>query len=390
MDPHSEHGDSGAAHGLASASATDDGAEASERAEPVAAPADGVRPHSWQDAAQASEDATSAPSAAPSSDPDPAETLSPAVRRLVRQYDLDITGVYGSGPAGKIRVGDIIGMLDGRTEPRARTGEAPNRSSIAAADGGARYTESSAQRDARIVPAEYTESSAQRDARIVPAEDAPTSPESSAEPQGPHAVPTTTVFECDVSRVLSHRKRERERQSDGEPLLASYFIAACLEALSAVPEIAADSTPPQTAELAARLGVSIATTDGSLRRALVGAPAASWDERLRSVDAQLRASVDDDLRDAHILIHYYGASGSLLATPTAIGIGHAGSIGIGRVRREIVVRTVDGQEAPRVAALCYLTLTFRPERIALERANRFVGECVRVLEQWPTEPVSAG
>jgi pyruvate/2-oxoglutarate dehydrogenase complex dihydrolipoamide acyltransferase (E2) component len=194
------------------------------------------------------------------------------------------------------------------------------------------------------------------------------------------------VFACDVSRVLSHRKRER--QGDVEPLLASYLIAACLEALSAVPEVAArgaDSTP------APRVGVSVATTDGSVRRALVAAPAASsLDERMHAVDSQLRAAGDNDLRAAQILVHYYGASGSLLATPTVIGAGHVGSAGIGRVRREIVVRTVDGQEAPRVAALCYLTLTFRPERIALERANRFVGEWVRVLEQWPVEPTGAG
>ena len=100
-------------------------------------------------------------------------------------------------------------------------------------------------------------------------------------------------------------------------------------------------------------------------------------------------SFDDDLRSADMLIHYYAASGSLLATPTPIGAGHVGSIGIGRVRREVVVKTVDGQEAPRIAALCYLTLTFCPERITLERANRFVGEWVRVLEQWPIEPNTA-
>ena len=56
------------------------------------------------------------------------------------------------------------------------------------------------------------------------------------------------------------------------------------------------------------------------------------------------------------------------------------------MRRQIVVKTVDNQEAPRVAAQCYLTLTFHPNRIALERANLFVSECVRVIEQWPTEP----
>jgi 2-oxoglutarate dehydrogenase E2 component (dihydrolipoamide succinyltransferase) len=375
MDPHSEHGDSSSAHGLAPAPAADERAEAPELAEPVADESHAGAPAGdWQDA-QGAEDAT--PSSAASGDPDPAETLSPAVRRLVRQYDLDITGVYGSGPAGKIRVGDIIGMLDGRGEPRARTSDAPGRSSLAAADvnANARHAASSAHRDARVP--------------VLP-ETAQTSPQSSAEPEAAHAVPTTTVFECDVSRVLSHRKRERERQSDSEPLLASYFIAACLEALGAVPEIATGSTQPSTAELAPSLGVTVATTDGSVRRALVATRAAASDERLRAVDAQLRASVDDDLSAAHVLVHYYGASGSLLATPTAIGVGHAGSMGIGRVRREIVVRTVDGQEAPRVAALCYLTLTFRPERVAFERANRFVGECVRVLERWPIEPTSAG
>jgi 2-oxoglutarate dehydrogenase E2 component (dihydrolipoamide succinyltransferase) len=370
MDPHSEHGDGSAAPGLASAPASDESAEAPERASVAAdAPPAAAPSRVWADSQRAGDDAAPADGAAAASDPEPAETLSPAVRRLVRQYDLDITGVYGSGPAGKIRVGDIIGMLDGRPEPRARASEAPRRvASEGAADASARYEPASTARDVHAAASEIAQTPVETFA----------APETS--------VPTTTVFECDVSRVLAHRKRERE--VDVELLLASYFVSACLEALSAVPEIAAslpDSTQPRSGERV-RLGVSLATTDGSVRRALVGTAATAADERLRAVDAQLRTSVDEDLRHAHVLIHCYGASGSLLATPTPIGSGHVASIGIGRVRREIVVKTVDGQEAPRVAALCYLTLTFRPERIALERANRFVGAWVRVLEQWPIEP----
>jgi len=41
---------------------------------------------------------------------DAGDGLSPAVRRLVRQYDLDITGIHGTGPDGRIRVGDVIGI----------------------------------------------------------------------------------------------------------------------------------------------------------------------------------------------------------------------------------------------------------------------------------------
>ncbi len=50
-----------------------------------------------------------------------ADALSPAVRRLVRQYDLDVTAIHGTGPSGRIRVGDVIGMLGSRADgtPRA-------------------------------------------------------------------------------------------------------------------------------------------------------------------------------------------------------------------------------------------------------------------------------
>lgn len=49
-------------------------------------------------------------------------------------------------------------------------------------------------------------------------------------------------------------------------------------------------------------------------------------------------------------------------------------------------RAAERLDTPRVAARCYVTLTFRPERVALARANQFVAALVRVLEQWPGEP----
>jgi pyruvate/2-oxoglutarate dehydrogenase complex dihydrolipoamide acyltransferase (E2) component len=308
-------------------------------------------------------------------EPDPPDTLSPAVRRLVRHYDLDITGIHGTGPAGKIRVGDVIGMLGGRAEPSPRTSEAARGAAVGADD----------TNDSRATSG--TPSTDRDAASEAATHDAALRANDFAAREAARPAPTTTVFECDLSRVLGDRKRERR----DDVLLVSYFIAACVEALRAVPEIAAvrpGSTLPENGECAnsPRLGVLLATTDGGVRRTLVTAAGPALDERLRAIDEQLRTSGDDDLHAAQLLIHHHGPSGSLLTTPTALGWGHAASVGIGRVRREIVVKTVDGEEAPRVAALCYLTLTFRPERVALERANRFVAELVRVLEQWPIEP----
>ncbi len=289
--------------------------------------------------------------AAPADPPQPnsQDALSPAVRRLVRQFDLDITGIHGTGPEGRIRVGDVMGLLGGRTD----TGN----------------------RDAPPRPATDEDDDAADDGmQLEPARAgaATSATAAAAEPSGT----TTTVFDCDVSRVLSHRKRLREENV--EVLTTSYVLTALAAALDATPEITNGEHP--------RFGVSLTTVDGEQRSALLDTATVAWDialdARVRSFDTALRANLDGDQASANLLVHHYGESGSLLATPTPIGAGHAASVGIGRVRREIVVRTVDGVEAPRVAARCYVTLSFLPGHVSLQHANRALAEAVRILESW--------
>ena len=284
---------------------------------------------------------------------DSEDTLSPAVRRLVRQYDLDITGIHGTGPAGRIRVGDVIGMLGGR-DGAGRAGDTRGEETVV-------------------------------EARLVSAPDRGAAGRTVERAAAPAPLPSptaTTVYECDLSRVLIHRKSQR--RNNVEILITSYYLVACAEALRAVPEVVGNVDAAE-----ARLGVLLTSTDGEVRTTVVEAvdtvvdagPLASFDDRLRSFDQALRAIGDAELRDANLLVHHYGLSGSVLATPTPLGTGHVASLGLGRVRRQIVVK--DGDDTPRVAAMCYVTLTFLPEHLPLNRANRFVAYLVRVLEQWP-------
>ena len=283
----------------------------------------------------------------------PHDALSPAVRRLVRQFDLDITGIHGTGPDGRIRVGDVMGLLTGRTDTGNRDA-APR---------------------AATVDALAEASDAEPDIDSAPE---PSLPLDAASVRGPHsAVPTTSVFECDVSRVLSHRKRLR-RENAEMLTLASYVLTALASAIEATPELAAGSP--------VRFGVWLTAADGELRSALVDLPSPLPEplgERARAFDTALRTNLDADVASANLLVHSYGESGSLLATPTAIGAGHAASIGVGRVRRELVVRVIDGVETPRVAARCYVSISFHDDRIAFQRANRAMADAVRILESWP-------
>jgi pyruvate/2-oxoglutarate dehydrogenase complex dihydrolipoamide acyltransferase (E2) component len=260
------------------------------------------------------------------------------VRRLVRQFDLDVTAIHGTGPSGRITVADVMSLLGGRTDSGKR--DAPRRT---------------VHQD----EAERTDG-----------------PEPAAQPEAALETPTSSVFDCDVGRVLAHRKRLRA--DNVELLTTSYFLAA----LATVLDTGSDLVGP-----APRFGVSLSTRDGEVHSALVDlaclTPGMALAERMRALDAELRASLDTDIAAADLLVHHYGEGGGVLTTPTPIGAGRAASVGIGRMRREIVVRAVDGVESPRVTTRCYVTLSFLPSRIAFERANRLLAYAVRLLEQWP-------
>ena len=289
------------------------------------------------------------------SESDTAAALSPSVRRLVRQYDLDITGIHGSGPAGRIKVGDVIALLGGRTDaPAARSGDA-----------------------GRTIPA--TDDALEERGRATPYRTAQRADSAAAQLAAAAApgVSATTLFECDLTRVLGDRKQRSEQQTD--IALTSYYLVACSEALRLVPD---------AAPAGAALGVVSSMADGQLRTVLVeleqDSALGSIGDRLAALDRALRArDAVNDVGRAALLLHHHGPAGCLMATPTPIGAGQAASIGVGRVRKQIVVRTVNGEDVPRVAALCYVTLSFLSDRLDLQRANRFLAHFVRVLEQWP-------
>jgi pyruvate/2-oxoglutarate dehydrogenase complex dihydrolipoamide acyltransferase (E2) component len=315
------------------------------------------------DDAAAEGGATQTESAPPDSTPDPDDTLSPAVRRLVRQFDLDITGIHGTGPSGRIRVGDVMGLLGGRTDTGKR--DAPTRA--AATDPDAAQSAD----DAAFEPA----ATATEPPSAVEPEPMATEPPA-AEPAAHAAVPTTTVFDCDLSRALAHRRKLR--RDSVELLTTSYFLTALAAALESAPELATGEP--------ARFGVSLTTVDGRLRTSVLEVPdtlPTSLDERVRAVDIALRANLHTPLEHSSLLVHHYGESGSLLATPTPIGAGHVASIGIGRVRREIVVRFIDGVETARFAACCHVSLSFLPDRVPFHDANRALAAAVAILEAWP-------
>lgn len=263
------------------------------------------------------------------------EDLSPSVRRLVRHYDLDITGIHGSGPAGRIRVGDVMPLLGGRESVAAHDDrEAPNddRGTL----GAAAAEEVAEAGESAVAPATT--------ARIA-----------------------TVVFECDLSRVLVAQRRAREQ---GKSIaVESYVVQACARALAAVPAVNAG---------AGRTDLAI-TIDGepAARRVLLRDPETL---ELDGIEYALDAAAESTGTAATFAMRYHGPSGSVLALGLEPEPGTHAMLGVGKLRKVVTVKTVEGEDTPRISAMCHLSLSFDPHVLDEHTAHAFLRTLVATLE----------
>jgi pyruvate/2-oxoglutarate dehydrogenase complex dihydrolipoamide acyltransferase (E2) component len=275
-----------------------------------------------------------------------ADALSPSVRRLVRQYDLDVTAIHGSGPHGRIRVADVMAVIGGRTQ-------APEPEPFAARA----HADEASRTD-------FGDAAPRPSANVAGSE---------------RGVPVTLLFECDLGRVLANQRLLREQGQDVP--LTSYFAVASSGALSLLHGVRPEDSP-------ADLGLSIAVADGTTVSTLLRE---ARDQPFAAINAQIAALLghgpigarNERLEDIAIVLYHHGLSGSVIAFPTPLAPAQRASLGIGAVRRVVAVKNVNGEESPRIATHVYLSASFFPNTVELSQASLFLTEWVRTLERWP-------
>lgn len=300
--------------------------------------------------------AVAAPAATPPAAPR-MRGLSPSVRRLLAEHQLDPAALAGSGLGGRITANDVLRHVERTTKP------APGPALSDAAPG-------------RLVP--HSPMRRRIAERMV----------ESLLHTAPHV---TTVFEADLGAVLAHRARARaDFERRGAPLtLTAYFLAACVDAVRAVPEANARWT--ETAlELHDRLdiGVAIALGERGLIVPVVRDVASlglfEIARQLGELTARARADklAPADVRGGTFTISNHGVSGSLIATPIIINQPQSAILGVGKVEKRVVVISRDGEDVIAVRPRCYVSLTLDHRVMDGERANRFLAAFVSRLEGW--------
>lgn len=287
--------------------------------------------------------------------------VSPAVRRLLAERGLSAGQVKGSGEGGRITVEDVLAArLDAAASSTLPRGPVPE-----PAEAGERVLPHTPMR--RRIAAHMVESLLHT---------------------APHV---TNVFQCDMSAVLADRAaRKAEFERRGLSLtLTAYFVAACVDALRAVPE-ANGRWSEEAILLRDRMDIGIATAlgdrglvvpvirdAGALDLAGIAGALGVLVEKARS-----EALTPADLKGGSFTISNHGVSGSLLAAPIVINQPQSAILGVGKLEKRAVVVTESGRDAVAIRPCCYVTLTIDHRVLDGFQANRFMEVFVRRLEGW--------
>ncbi len=320
-------------------------------------------------AAQAAE-AVSRTSAAPPAEERP---LSPAVRRIVAEEQLNVAGVVGSGPRGRILKGDVLELAEQKRSATAALVPAPT---------GGFLPSSLLDATSRPAPAAPPSSGGTADEERVPMSRLRQVIARRLVESQQTTATLTTFNEVDMSAILEVRARYKEsfQKKHGVPLgFMSFFVAACCEAMNDVPETnarvdGADVVYPRSVHVGVAVGTDRGLVVPVVRHAST-LPLAGIEAEIGRLAELARTNklMPDDLAGATFTISNGGVYGSLLSTPI-LNPPQSAILGMHKIEKRPVV--VDDQVVVR--PMMYLALSYDHRLIDGKGAVTFL---VRVKER---------
>ncbi len=313
--------------------------------------------------ASASPPPAAAPDAAPATSFGEAR-LSPAVRRAVRQHDVDVSAVTGTGRGGRITRADVDQHL-------AERDQAPVAQAVAPAS-------ASAAGSIRSVPHDRM--------RLAIAQNMLNSVT-----VAPHV---TAVFECDFSAIMAHRAKHKAafQKSGANLTYTAYVVAACAEAMKVAPAINSrwyddrldlyDDINIGVGTALGDKGLVVPVIDHVQTLSLLGIARQLTDLIGRARDGKLTPA---DMRGGTFTISNHGVSGSLFASPIIIAQPQSAILGVGKLEKRVVVREVGGVDTIQIRPLCYVSLTIDHRVVDGHQTNLWLSRFVEIVEGWPLE-----
>ena len=351
--------------------------EAAERPEPAAKPAPPPEPPP----APAPKAEPAPPQPAAEAGADGAPYVTPLVRKLANENNIDLAEVTGTGVGGRIRKQDVLAAAEQKAQQKqtATAVPAPAAPAPAAAAPAAKaptpapalaHLRGTTQKASRIrqITANKTRESLQATAQL------------------------TQTHEVDMTRIVGLRARAKAAFAEREGVnltFLPFFARAVIDALKIHPNINA-SYNEETKEItyydAEHLGFAVDTEQGLLSPVIHNAGDLSLGGLARAIaDIAARARSGnlkpDELSGGTFTITNIGSQGALFDTPILVPP-QAAMLGTGAiVKRPRVVVDDSGNESIGVRSICYLPLTYDHRLIDGADAGRFLTTIKHRLEE---------
>jgi pyruvate dehydrogenase E2 component (dihydrolipoamide acetyltransferase) len=296
--------------------------------------------------------------------------VSPVVAKIAAEHGVDIEQVPGTGRGGRVSKQDILAFVDGRTP--ARAGAAP----------------------AGAPPAQASAPQARE--QIEPMSHIRREIASHMRRSLDTAAHVTTVFEVDMSRVVSIRERLKREYLERYDVRLTYlpFIArATVEALRNWPwlngEIRGESVVTRSY---VNLGIAVALDGGKglivpVVRNAEGLNLLGLARQINDLSERARSKrlVPDDVQGGTFTITNPGGFGAVMGTPI-INQPQAAILDVeALVKRPVVVTSEDGSDSIAVRPMMNLCLSFDHRLVDGAYAAQFMRELRDSLQSWGEE-----
>jgi 2-oxoglutarate dehydrogenase E2 component (dihydrolipoamide succinyltransferase) len=282
--------------------------------------------------------------------------LSPSVRRACAQHGIDPARIQGTGRNGRVTREDVDRAV-------------------------AEATVVSVGEPATAQPRQFSAHDIPHDRmRLKIAENMVR-----AVSEAPHV---TAVFEADFTAIAAHKAALAAK---GKKLsYTAYIVKAAAEAMTVAPAINGRwekdriaVSPTIDIGVGTALGekglvVPVVKDAGSLGLEEIGAKLDDLTSRAR--EGKLTPG---DVSGGSFTISNHGVAGSLLAAPIILHSGQAAILGIGKLEKRVVVRSVNGRDAMLIHPMAYVTLTIDHRVVDGHQTNAWLTRFVEILESWP-------
>ena len=316
-----------------------------------------------------------APEAPPEpADKEPAGPLSPLVRKMARELNLDLTQVKGTGAGGRITKQDVEAYAAAQVQPAAAAPPAaPRPTAVAAAPPAMAPLPPAGQAKTRIEPMSPM--------RIKIAEHMLMSKRTAAH--------VTTIHRVDMTKVARMRERHKAQFQAAYGFGLTYlpFIArAAVAGLRQYPLLNASLDNNNIIyHNEIHIGIAVALDNGLIVPVIRGADEKNVLGLQRSIvdlaaRARSRQLKPDEVTGGTFSITNFGSFGSLMGTPV-INQPQVAIMGVGTVDKTPVV--ID--DAIAIRSICHLSLSFDHRLIDGALADQFMTKVKQVLENWSEE-----